>query len=523
MPARPSRRLSLVPQWAALALLTLLFSDPAFSAENHGDAGRGVRKIGAMLEGNAVELLLANKASVHSGGWTPLHFAVDNGKNDVVALLRQHGGQNSGARTASQPSTASSRATASARDDFCNAAARGDLAAVTSLLAGGADVNSTAYNAKADNGQTALMLASANGHTKIVQLLLAKGAAVNAKTTAKIVTAMKLSYDLSGTAEIYAAGSTALMFASARGHQDVVQLLLVKGAAVNTKNLADETALIDASANGHTDVVKLLLANKADVNARTKNGFSALKLASRNGQTQTADLLIKAGAEPEKELEPKAVELFAASTEGNLEKVRALVKDDPRLVFSKDSIGMTPLHWAAWKGHKDVVECLVASKADVNSNDSDGYTPLRRASDEGHKEVVEFLGKIAQEGTAQFLQDYAKKRLEELQVSERKAEELRVLAAVPASLVKLVERGDLATLQNRLLLPGTNPNEPDNSVVKGWTALMEAANSGNIEAVNVLLGAGASVNARTESGRTALDIALQGGKTQVVNLLRSRQ
>jgi ankyrin repeat protein len=41
-----------------------------------------------------------------------------------------------------------------------------------------------------------------------------------------------------------------------------------------------------------------------------------------------------------------------------LEKVKALLKDNPNLVFSKDNNGATPLHYAA-KRHKDVAELLV--------------------------------------------------------------------------------------------------------------------------------------------------------------------
>ena len=46
------------------------------------------------------------------------------------------------------------------------------------------------------------------------------------------------------------------------------------------------------------------------------------------------------------------------------------------MVFSKDNKGKTPLHWAALSGHKDVVELLLASKAEVNAKNNDGQTPL---------------------------------------------------------------------------------------------------------------------------------------------------
>lgn len=70
---------------------------------------------------------------------------------------------------------------------------------VQALLAKDADVN-----AKAKDGQTALMLAVYNGHIKIVQALLAKGADVNIQNNN---------------------GETALMFAAYNSHIEIVNLL----------------------------------------------------------------------------------------------------------------------------------------------------------------------------------------------------------------------------------------------------------------------------------------------------------
>jgi Ankyrin repeats (3 copies) len=89
------------------------------------------------------------------------------------------------------------------------------------------------------------------------------------------------------------------------------------------------------------------------------------------------------------------------------------------------------------------------------------------------------------------------------------------------SLAKLVDRGDVITLR-ALLASGANPNTPDNSVVSGWTALMAAAFSGNVEAARILLDSGAAIEAKTGFGKTAMDVALAARKPQVAELLVSR-
>jgi ankyrin repeat protein len=51
----------------------------------------------------------------------------------------------------------------------------------------------------------------------------------------------------------------------------------------------------------------------------------------------------------------------------------------------------TPLHQAAYKGHKEIVELFIAEGADVDAKDDKGYTPLHWAARNGHKEIAELL------------------------------------------------------------------------------------------------------------------------------------
>jgi len=60
-------------------------------------------------------------------------------------------------------------------------------------------------------------------------------------------------------------------------------------------------------------------------------------------------------------------------------------------VNAKQVYGMTPLHHAAGKGQKEIVELLIAEGADVNSKNDWVRTPLHNAANEGHKEIAELL------------------------------------------------------------------------------------------------------------------------------------
>jgi ankyrin repeat protein len=70
-------------------------------------------------------------------------------------------------------------------------------------------------------------------------------------------------------------------------------------------------------------------------------------------------------------------EIHDAAAVGDMARLKALLKDNPELVFSKDSKGETPLYRAVHGGYKDVVKLLLAYKANANAIKEDGMTPLQ--------------------------------------------------------------------------------------------------------------------------------------------------
>lgn len=120
-------------------------------------------------------------------------------------------------------------------------------------------------DAKARNGDTALMVAAFKGNRSAVEALLEKGAAVNRP------------------------GWTALHYAAASGSNDIAQLLIKKGADVNARSPNKTTPLMMAAGEGQIMTVKLLLDNGADLSSRNESGMDALDFALHNGHKDIAE------------------------------------------------------------------------------------------------------------------------------------------------------------------------------------------------------------------------------------------
>jgi ankyrin repeat protein len=74
--------------------------------------------------------------------------------------------------------------------------------------------------------------------------------------------------------------------------------------------------------------------------------------------------------------------------EDQLEEVLATNKSE---VHRKDTLGNTPLHWAASGGHYQATDLLIKRGADVNAVNNAGDTPLHRAAWKGGPKVCELL------------------------------------------------------------------------------------------------------------------------------------
>lgn len=87
-------------------------------------------------------------------------------------------------------------------------------------------------------------------------------------------------------------------------------------------------------------------------------------------------------------------EIILATIEGDGNTVLNQLQLPGAEVNQKDSQGCTALHWAADKGHLDIIKALIQHGADIQAKDTDGMTPEEYASLAGQKEVSAYFATL---------------------------------------------------------------------------------------------------------------------------------
>uniref|UniRef100_A0A8H7NHK0 ZZ-type domain-containing protein n=2 Tax=Bionectria ochroleuca TaxID=29856 RepID=A0A8H7NHK0_BIOOC len=285
-------------------------------------------------------------------------------------------------------------------------------------------------------------------------------------------------------------GRTPLGIACANGFNDLVALLLSKGADFCT-TYKKQTPLFAASSNGHTGVVKLLLYAGADETIGDENGRTPFYIASSNGHTRVVELFLHREADFTTQSNNGWTPLNMASSKGHAEVVKMLLEKGADLT-TQNNDGWTPLNVASSNGHAEVVKMLLDKGADFTTQSNDDWTPLHVASDRGHLDVVELL-------------------LRAPHFSKPEADALGRTALFLAS-----RSGQVDVVQYLLSLKRF---DPDTKNYYGSTALSTAVANGHCKVVELLIAAGVNAQDQLHVGRSLLWWASRGGKPQMIKLL----
>ena len=183
--------------------------------------------------------------------------------------------------------------------------------------------------------------------------------------------------------------ATALHRAAANGHKDTVQLLLSKGALIEAMNSSNDPPLHLAARNGYTNIMELLLMNGASGEAMDKDYSPLLHCAASSGHTSTVELLLSKGAPIEARNSSHETALHCAALSGHTSMVGLLLSKGASIQAT--SYTWTPLHYAASSGHNGTVELLLLQGASIEAIDIYNRTPLHLAASSGHPGTVELL------------------------------------------------------------------------------------------------------------------------------------
>ena len=315
---------------------------------------------------------------------------------------------------------------------------------------------------------------------------------------------------------------TALMKAAGQGHIEVVRFLLEQGADLNIRNTQRQDALMFAAAGGHFAMVIFLLDKGA--NARYDIGVYSYSAGLRTP-------------------------LMWAAYNGHLDVVNLLL-EYAKVIGDGLTYRFAVLGWAAYRGHLDVVKLLLEEGVQLNPRPplgekrGSGTTALMLAAYGGQLEVVRFLlenGADIHVYTAQWLPiqtDLGTIYFQEiggnalmLAINQGHAEVVRLLLEHWMWEYSADGRDDYGTSvlmfaaaagdleMARLLLENGAPINAQTDV--GTTALMFAAVFGRVEVVRLLVENGAEIHIQNGYNYTALSLAEERGHQEVVDFLRS--
>jgi len=261
---------------------------------------------------------------------------------------------------------------------------------------------------------------------------------------------------------------TPLHSAARYGAISAARFLLDRGADLNVEDEKGNTPLHLASIFRHDEIVDLLIQHKADVDLFNAQGQTPLHLASLYGNPESIKLLLVGGAN----------------------------------INIRDAEGNTPLHIAVLYRHPENLDEILKGNPDIDVTNTEGYTPLHLAVQRPENEkAIELLLK---KGADMNIPDPTGRNALLVSVGSHQKAYIDLLVSNGVDINSQDNDGNTAlhyplinVLKNKLYIPYGK------------------------EIVKILVGEGADPQIMNKEGKSPMDLAVESGENELINLLKS--
>lgn len=264
---------------------------------------------------------------------------------------------------------------------------------------------------------------------------------------------------------------------------EIGQRRIVRGDRVTAREV--NFFLFDAAGRGCLDLVDRFLGEGASIAARDRFGNTPLAIAARMGEDQVVAHLLSLGAERDRENLAGSTPLLRA-VDANRRRSATLLLEARADPNKPNLRGLTPLLVAAFNGNDQLVRLMLEHGADPTALDATGKGAIVYAAGKGFASIVTLLLEAGVDPNTRYGHD------------------LTALMWAAGHSNDVPEAEGVATLE-LLIAAGANIEAADD---RGRTALMTAAERGHAGIVMALLAVGADDARRDQDGNTAIALAV---------------
>jgi ankyrin repeat protein len=208
----------------------------------------------------------------------------------------------------------------------------------------------------------------------------------------------------------YESKCSPLLIACANGHEKIIEILLSQGADIALRDERECTVLHHAAQSGRENIVKMLIKAGCDINALDKNHWTPLMNACYWANERAVITLLEAGSDVNLKNIDGRTALHEVCRSPPTSDDQALARITKILIENGSDVNLTstsrhlssngtsntneemnPIMYAAYHNHAGVAKVLIENNCDLNFTDYRGWSALHWSADRDHIEVVKLL------------------------------------------------------------------------------------------------------------------------------------